>query len=173
MNSERPLRLAIVAGEESGDLLGADLVRALASASGRSVELIGVGGRHLQALGLDTLFDPSEHRASWASQPWSATCRACSARIGTAARAVVAGKPDCLVTIDSPDFNLRVAKRVRAGGPGDPDRALCLPQRLGVAAGARGEDAAGRRPGALHPAVRGRYSLPGLAARPGSMSAIG
>ena len=59
MNSERPLRLAIVAGEESGDLLGADLVRALASASGRSVELIGVGGRHLQALGLDTLFDPS------------------------------------------------------------------------------------------------------------------
>ena len=44
----RPLRIAIVAGEESGDLLGADLVAALARLSGRPVELVGVGGRHLR-----------------------------------------------------------------------------------------------------------------------------
>ncbi len=119
MNSERPLRLAIVAGEESGDLLGADLVRALASASGRSVELIGVGGRHLQALGLDTLFDPSSIAIMGASAVVRDLPRLL-ARIGTAARAVVAGKPDCLVTVDSPDFNLRVAKRVRQAAPGIP-----------------------------------------------------
>ena len=46
-----PLKIGIVAGEESGDLLGADLVAALQAATGRDIELVGVGGRHLQALG--------------------------------------------------------------------------------------------------------------------------
>ena len=44
----KPLRLAVVAGEESGDLLGADLVQALRAMGGAPVELVGVGGRHLQ-----------------------------------------------------------------------------------------------------------------------------
>ena len=55
----RPLKIAVVAGEESGDLLGADMVGAL-RASGRDVRLVGVGGRHLGALGLVSLFDASE-----------------------------------------------------------------------------------------------------------------
>jgi lipid-A-disaccharide synthase len=48
----RPLRVAIVAGEESGDLLGADLVQAMKRMAGRPVELVGVGGRHLEEEGL-------------------------------------------------------------------------------------------------------------------------
>jgi len=48
MTDERPLKIAIVAGEESGDLLGADLVSALQRAAGRRVELVGVGGRHFR-----------------------------------------------------------------------------------------------------------------------------
>ncbi|RUU52520.1 lipid-A-disaccharide synthase, partial [Mesorhizobium sp. M2C.T.Ca.TU.009.01.2.1] len=39
MVAERPLKLAIVAGEESGDLLGADIVRALERTTGRKVQL--------------------------------------------------------------------------------------------------------------------------------------
>ncbi|MCB1419577.1 MAG: lipid-A-disaccharide synthase, partial [Notoacmeibacter sp.] len=54
-----PLKIAVVTGEESGDLLAADLVAALARKSGRPIELMGVGGGHLAALGLTTLFDPS------------------------------------------------------------------------------------------------------------------
>ncbi|RUW16195.1 lipid-A-disaccharide synthase, partial [Mesorhizobium sp. M1E.F.Ca.ET.041.01.1.1] len=60
MAGERPLKIAIVAGEESGDLLGADIVRALWKITGRDIQLVGIGGRHLQELGLTPLFDGSE-----------------------------------------------------------------------------------------------------------------
>ena len=41
-------------------------------------------------------------------------------RIGESARAIVAARPDCLVTIDSPEFSLRVARKVRAAAPAIP-----------------------------------------------------
>jgi lipid-A-disaccharide synthase len=112
------LRLAIVAGEESGDLLGADLVQSLKGA-GNAVDPVGVGGQHLQGEGLSSLFDPAEI----ALIGFSAVVRDLPRllrRIGDTARAIVAAKPDCLVTIDSPDFNLRVARKVRAMAPAIP-----------------------------------------------------
>lgn len=117
--TERPLKIAVVAGEESGDLLGADLVRALQRLSGREVKLVGTGGRHLQELGLSPLFDAGEI----ALMGLSAIIRdlpRLMRRIGETARFVASEKPDCLVTIDSPDFSLRVAKKVRALAPGIP-----------------------------------------------------
>lgn len=114
-----PLKIAIVAGEESGDLLGADLVRALQRLSGREVKLVGIGGRHLQELGLVPLFDGSEI----ALMGLSAIVRdlpKLMKRIGETARLVASEKPDCLVTIDSPDFSLRVARKVRALAPDVP-----------------------------------------------------
>ena len=119
MSDARPLRIAIVAGEESGDLLGADLVAALARIAGRPVELVGVGGRHLQALGLKPLFDGSEI----ALMGFTAVLRdlpRLARRIRHTADAVAKAAPDCLVTIDSPDFSLRVAKRLRAAAPQVP-----------------------------------------------------
>ncbi|MDP3898798.1 MAG: lipid-A-disaccharide synthase [Mesorhizobium sp.] len=115
----RPLRLGILAGEESGDQLGADLVRALRAMSGRDVELIGVGGPHLQALGLKTLFDPGEIAIMGISAVLRDLPRLLG-RIATTAQAVAAADPDCLVTIDSPEFSLRVAKKVRAANANIP-----------------------------------------------------
>ena len=60
MTGGGPLKIAIVAGEESGDLLGADIVAALRAATGRPVRLAGLGGRHLEAQGLVPLFDAGE-----------------------------------------------------------------------------------------------------------------
>ncbi|TIP16511.1 MAG: lipid-A-disaccharide synthase, partial [Mesorhizobium sp.] len=119
MASERPLKIAIVAGEESGDLLGADIVRALEKTTGRKIRLVGIGGRHLQELGLTPLFDGSEI----ALMGFSAVLRdlpRLMRRISQTAGAIAAGRPDCLITIDSPDFSLRVAKRVRAAAPAIP-----------------------------------------------------
>ncbi|WP_187971759.1 lipid-A-disaccharide synthase [Aquibium microcysteis] len=117
--TDRPLRIAIVAGEESGDLLGADLVAALRAATGRAVELVGVGGPHLQALGLKTLFDPGEISLMGIAAVVTRLPQLFR-RIGQAAAAVVAARPDCLITIDVPDFSLRVARKVRDVAPDLP-----------------------------------------------------
>ena len=51
-----PLKIGIVAGRKSGDILGSDLIDELEVRTGRKVELCGVGGRHLEAKGLVSLF---------------------------------------------------------------------------------------------------------------------
>lgn len=114
-----PLKVAIVAGEESGDLLGADLVRALRKLSGREVQLVGTGGRHLQELGLKPLFDAGEIALMGLSAILRDLPRLIR-RIGETARFVAKEKPDCLITIDSPDFSLRVASKVRKLAPDIP-----------------------------------------------------
>lgn len=115
----RPLKLAVVAGEESGDLLGADLVAALRASSGRNVELTGLGGRHLEAQGLTSLFNSSEIALMGVTAVVLDLPRLIR-RIGQTAREIVRARPDCLVTIDSPDFSLRVARKVRAADPSIP-----------------------------------------------------
>lgn len=54
------LKVAVIAGEVSGDLLGADLIRALKARYPGSIELVGVGGEALEGQGLTSLFDYSE-----------------------------------------------------------------------------------------------------------------
>jgi len=119
MKEQRPLRIAIVAGEESGDLLGADLIRELEKQAGRKVELVGVGGRHLERLGLKSLFSSGEIALMGVSAILRDLPRLIH-RIGQTAAAIIAAKPDCLITIDSPDFSLRVAKKVRSGDASIP-----------------------------------------------------
>lgn len=119
MTASVPLKVAIVAGEESGDLLGADVVRALRRMAGRDIQLVGIGGRHLQELGLEPLFDGSEIALMGVAAIVRDLPRLVR-RIGQTASAIVEARPDCLITIDSPDFALRVAHKVRAAAPAIP-----------------------------------------------------
>lgn len=117
--SGKPLRIAVIAGEESGDLLGADLVAALERQSGRAVELIGVGGHNLQTLGLKSLF-PSGDIALMGVSAIIRDLPRLLRRIRQTAKAIVEARPDCLITIDSPEFALRVARRVHDEEPDIP-----------------------------------------------------
>ncbi|RZS89099.1 lipid-A-disaccharide synthase [Phyllobacterium myrsinacearum] len=115
----KPLRLAIVTGEESGDLLGADLVQALRRQYPGEVTLTGVGGEHLSALGLNSLFD--QHEIALVGLTAIVTkLPQLIRRIAQLSKAIIAAKPDCLVIIDSPDFTHRVARKVRAADPSIP-----------------------------------------------------
>ena len=110
--TKQALKVAVVAGEVSGDLLGADLVSALKAAHAGPVEPIGVGGEALQAEGLQSLFDFSELSIMGLTQVLQRLPQLVS-RIRQTANAIIAARPDVLVIIDSPDFTHRVAKRVR------------------------------------------------------------
>nr|WP_204326343.1 lipid-A-disaccharide synthase [Rhizobium lusitanum] len=113
------MKLAVVAGEVSGDLLGGDLVASLKRRYNGPVELVGVGGEALEAQGLRSLFDYSELSIMGFIQVIKRLPKLL-ARIRQTADAIISAKPDVLLIIDSPDFTHRVAKRVRKALPGLP-----------------------------------------------------
>lgn len=117
--SANDLKLAIIAGEVSGDLLGADLVKALRPLVKGELSLIGVGGEGLEAEGLNSLFDYSELSIMGISQVLARLPKLIL-RIRQTARAIIAARPDILVIIDSPDFTHRVARIVRKSLPDLP-----------------------------------------------------
>lgn len=109
------MRIALIAGEASGDRLGAALVAGFRDL-GRTPDLVGVGGDELTAAGLDSLFPMRELSVMGLAEvlPRYPHLRR---RMLQTVRAVLEARPDVLVTIDSPDFCLRVAARVRAAAP--------------------------------------------------------
>jgi lipid-A-disaccharide synthase len=116
---ERVLVVALAAGEESGDQLGAALMRALRERTGRQVRFVGVGGREMAAQGLAAPF-PIDDVAIIGFTAIPRQLPVILRRIRETARLVLAAKPDALVIIDSPDFTHRVARRVRAAAPSIP-----------------------------------------------------
>src|SRR5262249_58724650 len=107
------LRMQLVAAEESGDRLGAALMRALAQRCGERIRFAGVGGRDMAAAGLTSLF-PIDDLAIMGFSAIPRRLPMILRRIREAAAATVAAQPDALVIIDSPDFTHRLARRVRA-----------------------------------------------------------
>lgn len=106
----------LVAGEESGDRLGAALIGALRRATQGCIRFSAVGGGHMAEAGVPSLFPLGDLAiVGFASIP--ASLPKIVGRIRQAADAVIAANPDVLVIIDSPEFTHRVAKRVRARAP--------------------------------------------------------
>jgi lipid-A-disaccharide synthase len=115
-----PFRLAIVAGEASGDALALRFLAALRERlAGRPLEIAGVGGETLIAAGLEPLF-PQADIAVMGFGPVIARLPLLLRRMEDAARGIAAFAPDLLLTVDAPDFCLRVAKKVRARAPAIP-----------------------------------------------------
>ena len=110
------MKYFIVAGEPSGDALGAKLLAALRLRDPRA-DLCGVGGDAMARQGFVSLF-PLADISVMGILPVIAHLPTLLRRIDETARAVVAANPDVLVLIDSPDFTHRVAKKARAALPG-------------------------------------------------------
>ncbi|MGD9656671.1 MAG: lipid-A-disaccharide synthase [Methylocystis sp.] len=108
-------RIFIVAGEASGDQLGATLMRALRAVNPQ-VAFAGVGGEAMAREGLGSLF-PLADIAVMGLVPVLARLPRLVRRIDETARTILDEAPDCLVIIDAPDFTHRVARRVRAARP--------------------------------------------------------
>ena len=112
-----PLTIWIVSGEESGDQLGAKLMRALNARLGEGrLRFGGVGGHAMAAEGLKSLF-PLQDIAVMGIVAVIGRLPTVLNRIRLTVDAVVAAKPDLLEIIDSPDFTHRVAGAVRRRAP--------------------------------------------------------
>ena len=102
----------LVAGEPSGDALGGRLMAALRRRAGGRVAFSGVGGEHMAAEGLRSLFPMSELAAMGLVEVLPRAPRLLR-RLRETAAAIRAMRPDVVVTVDSPDFNIRLARRLR------------------------------------------------------------
>lgn len=117
--AEMGRRIFLIATEESGDRLGASLMKVLRQRLGDAVQFEGVGGRAMAREGLVSLF-PIEELSIIGLAAVVKELPKILGLIKETAIAVTEASPDILVIIDSPDFTLRVAKRVRAKDPRIP-----------------------------------------------------
>lgn len=109
----KPLRLFILAGEHSGDVLGADLVHRLRAKTELDIE--GVGGPELIGAGLKSLFPMSD----LAVMGWIDVLPRLPLLLWRArqvSRAIIAHQPDVVVLIDAQVFTATVARQVRKSG---------------------------------------------------------
>lgn len=112
--ASRPLRVLISAGEASGDMYGAQLIEALRRLR-PDAEVFGLGGERMRAAGCDTLVDAKDIAVVGITEILRHLPRI-YARFGRLRRAIAQRRPDVGVVIDSPAFNLRVARALHRRG---------------------------------------------------------
>ncbi|CBS86410.1 lipid-A-disaccharide synthase [Azospirillum lipoferum] len=111
--------LFLIAGEPSGDALGARLMTAAKRLTGGKVRFVGIGGEKMTAAGLVSLF-PMGELTLFGIFELLPHLPNLIRRIDQTVAEIVRLRPDAVVGIDSPGFTLRVAKKVRAAEPAIP-----------------------------------------------------
>ncbi|HET8711836.1 MAG TPA: lipid-A-disaccharide synthase [Spongiibacteraceae bacterium] len=110
-----PLRIGIVAGEISGDLLGADLIKALRKSSVRPIEFCGIGGARMLAEGFHSLFDIERLAVMGFVEPLKRLPELLAMR-KSLREYFLNWRADIVIGIDAPDFNLGLELWLRERG---------------------------------------------------------
>ena len=109
--ADTPVKIAIVAGETSGDELGAPLMKSLKSIN-PSIEFIGVGGSKMTSEGLESYFEMSEISVMGIIEPLLNIRKLLKLRKDLK-KYLLHKKPNIFIGIDSPDFNLPIANYLK------------------------------------------------------------
>jgi lipid-A-disaccharide synthase len=119
MTADAETVVLLVAGEESGDRLGAALMRALRNRTDRKVRFVGVGGQQMRQEGLES-FASIEMTGVIGFVGLLRRIRSYWRLIREIADRAIAARPDIAVIIDSPEFTHRIARRLRRAAPAIP-----------------------------------------------------
>jgi lipid-A-disaccharide synthase len=114
MNDTQSLTFALIAGEDSGDQLGADLVEALRRRYPQA-RFVGIGGARMQAQGFESWHDIRELSVMGFVEVLKHLPRLLRLRRELVAR-LLQTRPDVVIGIDAPDFNLAVERRLKQAG---------------------------------------------------------
>lgn len=111
----RPLNVFIIAGEPSGDALGARLMAALKREAGVPLRFSGVGGPLMAAEGLDSQFPMGELTLLGVMEVLPKAAHVLR-RVREVAARIIETRPDVVVTVDAPAFSFRVGKKIKGHG---------------------------------------------------------
>ncbi len=125
MSSE--IKIYLIAGEPSGDALGARLMRAMKKKTDGKVSFFGVGGETMEAEGLKSIFDISDLAVMGLAEVIPSIPKVLK-RIKQTVEDIVRIHPDIVITIDSWSFGSRVQKAIRRKNLGIPQMHYVAPQ---------------------------------------------
>ena len=120
------MKIYLIAGEPSGDLLGSRLMRALREKN-KAVQIIGLGGDSMEREGLKSLFDISDLAIMGLAEVIPSIPKVLR-RINEVVEDIINNKPDVIVSIDSWSFSARVHKKLRGLNLGIPQVHYVAPQ---------------------------------------------
>ncbi len=122
-----PLKVYLIAGESSGDLLGARLMRSMKKQLGTNVVFYGVGGESMALEGLNSLFDIRDLAVMGFMEVIPSIPKILK-HLNEIATDIQQKKPDIIMTIDSYSFSIRVHKKLKAIGYKKPHVHCVAPQ---------------------------------------------
>ena len=125
--NNQKLKIYIIAGEPSGDLLGSRLMRALKSKTDSKIKFYGIGGETMEREGLHSLFDVSELAVMGLAEVIPSIPKILR-RIRETVDDIAKKKPDVVITIDSWSFSSRIHKALRKKNLGIPQVHYVAPQ---------------------------------------------
>ena len=108
-------KIFILTGEPSGDKLASEVVKKIININ-KDINFLGVCGKHLKALGINSIFDQNEI-TYLAFSDIILNIFKIRKKINHTVNEIIKFQPDILFTVDSPDFSLRVSKKVKQINP--------------------------------------------------------
>ena len=105
------MKIFVIAGEESGDKLGASIMDGLRDVLDIAPKFVGIGGIRMESRGLKSIF-PMCELSVMGFVEISSRYKNLKKRFNQTVSAILTEKPDVLLTIDAPEFCFRVARKL-------------------------------------------------------------